>query len=409
MSLKSEFYKCEVLKQLYFNENLSCADISSLIGRSIPATQKVVDDLLSVGIISEHGFAPSSGGRRPLTYMLHDDQFYILSVAMDQFITSIALLDIHNNPVGPIEKFVLPLHDNPLALRTLTDKIIDKLNKVSIDRNKILGIGIGMPGFIDLKKGINYTFLQVREGSVSSMIEAQTGIPVFIDNDSSVIALAEYKFGCARGMKNVMVINVDWGIGLGMVLNGQLFRGQDGFAGEFSHLPLFNNNKLCECGKTGCLETEASLMLLIEKAMQKLKEGHSSLIDAKFPTGSYEKDYDILNDAALKGDQFVISLFSEAGYTIGRGVAILIHLLNPKNIVLSGRGAKAGKLWIAPIQNAINEHCIPRLASNVSIEISKLCTDAELIGAAILVMENLGREGKVPGLLAQNFEKIDRN
>ena len=106
----------------------------------------------------------------------------------------------------------------------------------------------------------------------------------------------------------------------------------------------------------------------------------------------YEQASEALVHAARHGDQFAIELFSEAGYNIGRGVAILIHILNPAVIVLSGRGSSAGKIWIAPIQQALNEHCIPRLAANTTIEISSLGYSAELIGAAALVMENYEKE-----------------
>jgi len=192
-----------------------------------------------------------------------------------------------------------------------------------------------------------------------------------------------------------MVINIGWGVGLGLILNGELFRGHNGFAGEFSHIPIFDNNKLCECGKTGCLETETSLLVLIEKAAAGLKEGRLSSLPSNFPSDYYEQDYEAIIAAALKGDQFVVELFSESGYNIGRGIAILIHLLNPELIVLSGRGAAAGKIWEAPIQNAINKHCIPRLSSNTKIKVSTLGHDAELIGASVLVMENIEKNNTV--------------
>jgi predicted NBD/HSP70 family sugar kinase len=245
-----------------------------------------------------------------------------------------------------------------------------------------------MPGFIDFKKGINYTFLESGDKTISQYLSEKLDMPVYIDNDSSLIALAEFRFGAARYQKNVMVLNIGWGIGLGMILNGQLFRGQNGFAGEFSHMSLFNNNKLCVCGKTGCLETEASLLVVIEKAIEGLKTGRLSGLGNRFPSGHYEQDWEAIVNAAIKGDQYVVGLLSDAAYNIGRGVALLIHLINPELVILSGRGTLAGKVWQAPIQQAINEHCIPRLAVNTTIAISSLGYQAELIGSAALVMEH---------------------
>ena len=127
---------------------------------------------------------------------------------------------------------------------------------------------------------------------------------------------------------------------------------------------------------------------IYEKAGKELKKGRLSSLSRNFPSGHFEDDYRAIINATLKGDQFAVELFSEAGYNIGRGVAILIHILNPEQIILSGRGSSAGKIWQAPIQQALNEHCIPRLAANTTIEISSLGYNAELVGAAALIMNN---------------------
>jgi predicted NBD/HSP70 family sugar kinase len=296
-------------------------------------------------------------------------------------------LDLHNKYVSDIAKFELPLANNPGALAVLVQKIGEFINNTGISKNKLAGIGIGMPGFIDFVKGINYTFLPCEEGSINAYISKRLELPVFIDNDSSVVALSELRFGAARGKKDAMVINAAWGIGLGLILNGKLFRGHDGFAGEFSHIPLFENRKLCSCGKTGCLETEASLLVVIENVRKELAEGKLSSLK-ELPQNHFELAWEVIADAAKKGDKLCVELLSKAAYTIGRGAAILIHILNPEIIILSGRGSLAGKIWLAPIQQALNEHCIPRLGANTEIQISSLGYHAELIGAAALVMEH---------------------
>ena len=176
-----------------------------------------------------------------------------------------------------------------------------------------------------------------------------------------------------------------------MILNGQLFRGQEGFAGEFSHIPLFLNGKSCWCGKVGCLETETSLLLIIEKAREGIQSGRSSKLSL-LPADDLELAYNSITMAIKEGDQFAIELFSKAAYNIGKGVAVLIHILNPKKIILSGRGSSAGQILLAPIQQALNEHCIQRLYQHASIEVSTLGINAELIGAAALVMENFDIE-----------------
>ncbi len=388
---KQTAYKRKLQKHLYFAKELSCNDLSSLTNKSLPFTTKFLNELIANGSVVENGYASSTGGRRPQIYSLKADLSYIVSVAMDQLITNVCILDMHNNLVNKVEKIELPLQNNPNALVELRSNLVQFIHKSGIPKAKIVGIGISMPGFVDVKKGINHSFLNAGQDSIVSYIESEIDIPVLIDNDSSLIGLAELRLGAARHHKNVMVINIGWGVGLGMILNGQLFRGYNGFAGEFSHIPVFKNNKICSCGKTGCLETETSLLVIVEKAIAGLKKGRMSVLK-NLSFDHIEETCKAIMDAASKGDTFAVELFSEAGYNLGLGIAILIHLLNPELIVLSGRGAAAGKLWLAPIEQAINEHCIPKIAEDTQIKISSHGNRVDLIGAAALVMENYDKE-----------------
>ncbi|RPD39969.1 ROK family protein [Chitinophaga barathri] len=392
--VNKSYYKTLALKEFYFSGKLSSTDLSERMGKSIPHVMKVIDTLIADGVIVESGYAPSSGGRRPVIYAPKPGAIYILAVAMDQMFTRITLMDIENNPVTPVKEFELPLTNNPDAIVQLAEKMAEVIRESGIDREKVVGAGIGMPGFVDFKNGVNYSFLNAGNKTITEYLTDELNIPVYIDNDSSLIALAEFRFGAARQKKNAVVVNIGWGIGLGMILNGELFRGHDGFAGEFSHIPIFNNNKLCSCGKSGCLETEASLLVVIEKAAKGLKDGRPSALGKNFPSGHGDTDWDAIVKAALKGDRFVIELLSHTGYDIGKAVAILIHLMNPESVVLSGRGTLAGKVWEAPVQQALNEHSIPRLAANTKLAISTLGYQAELIGAVALVMENKVKEYK---------------
>ncbi|MDB5134508.1 MAG: sugar kinase, partial [Mucilaginibacter sp.] len=147
----------------------------------------------------------------------------------------------------------------------------------------------------------------------------------------------------------------------------------------------------CVCGKQGCLEAEASMLVVAKKAKQGIIQGRLSTLQI-MQDEPPEKMGDAIMDAACSGDQFAIDLLSEAGQKIGKALAILIHIMNPETIILSGRGAKVGKILLAPIQQALNKYCIPRLAANTSLVISELGFDSEIIGAAVLVMENFDRE-----------------
>ncbi|KYP14452.1 ROK family protein [Flavihumibacter sp. CACIAM 22H1] len=389
MASKSEVYKARILKELCFGKMLSASEISVRMQKSLPLTVRMLNELVEEDVIIEKGYAPSTGGRRPQTYALTPGRMYAIAVAMDQLVTKIALVDLQNFERINERRFSLVLSENPQALDELVQLISSYIREISVPFEKLQGVGIGMPGFIDITKGVNYSYLDNQGKSLHEKMEKELGLPVFIDNDSSLIALAELRAGDALNKSNVMVINISWGIGLGMILNGSLFRGYNGFAGEFSHIPLFNNNKLCECGKSGCLETEASLKVMVAKAQEGMRSGRVTSI--KFLPDDIEEACKMVINAANRGDQLAVELLSDVAYNIGRGIAVLVHIMNPEQVVFSGRGAAAGKLLLPPIQQALNRYCIPRLAAYTHLSVSDLNKDAEIMGAAALVVEQLDK------------------
>ncbi len=265
--------------------------------------------------------------------------------------------------------------------------IISSIQKSSFDRKSLMGIGIGMPGLVNAEKGINHSLLPTPDGThLGDYLEEKLDLPVFIDNDSSLITLAELHFGEADGMQDALVVNVGWGTGLGMIIKGNLYRGSSGYAGEFSHIPLSKTNNLCSCGRRGCLEVDTSLSVMVEKAKAALADGAESSMKKLFKDKS--KHYgDHFLDAVVKQDPLAISILSDACFQLGKGLSTLIHILNPECIILSGRGARAGKMLLPAIQQAINEFCIPRIADQTTIVLSGLADNAELIAAASLVVE----------------------
>jgi glucokinase-like ROK family protein len=373
---------------MYFSHTTTCNDLSEALGRSLPLISKKLNELISDGYILEKGYAPSQGGRPPLTYSLKPGNMYILAVSMDQLYTQIALVDMFRQYAHPIKTIDLKLLNNKLSLDVLVNTLQKYLEEAKVDRDKIIGVGIGMPGFVNNNKGINYTYLHTgSEESMRDFLERSLQIPVYIENDSSMIALAELKFGLAKGRENVMVINLGWGIGLGMIVNGTLFRGHNGYAGELSHIPISDSNTLCECGKRGCLETEASLRVVAKKAIEEIKNGKTSNLQA---TDDPDEMIEFIMHAALQGDQYAIELLSDIGARIGKAVAILTHIVNPELIIVSGRGARVGKILIAPMQQALNRYCIPRLAEHMEMKVSQLGPDAGLISAAALAIQHFG-------------------
>lgn len=379
-----------VLKELYFGGTTSCADLSNRLNKSIPSVTKAVNELVKRGVVENKGLSQSSGGRRPAGYSLTPGTKYIVAVAMDQLATRIMMTDLLNNPVSDTETIEMRLLNNNKSTEILISKVNAVIKRSGVERKKIIGMGLGMPGFVNTREGVNYSYLPSDGVSLRQYLEKSIGIPVWIDNDSSLVALAELKFGVARDKESAMVVNIGWGIGLGIIMNGEIFRGYNGYAGEFSHIPMNEDGDLCVCGKRGCLETEASMLVVAERAIQEIKEGRISILQ------EVSSDHpavmgDAIMNAANKGDQFAIELLSGMGSKIGKAIAILIHIMDPQTIVLSGRGALVGKILMTSIQNSLHKYCIPRLSANTEFCISQLGYNAELTGAAALVMENYGK------------------
>jgi len=386
---KSKLLRADIIRQLYYKHPLSLTELSRLTNKSLPLVTKVVNNLITEGYIVEQGLAPSTGGRRASQFLLNpDNQKYIVSIAMDQLITRMVIYDLAHQMVLPIKSVNLLIAEDKDGVPKLVDFIKENLLSAGIKRKNLLGVGLGMPGFINIEEGINHSYLKPENGQkLQQHLTAELELPVFIDNDSSLIALAEWHFGAAKGMKDVLVANIGWGTGLGMIVNGQLYRGSSGYAGEFSHIPLSNTNNLCSCGKRGCLEVETSLLVMTQKAMAEIEGGAASSMTTLFKDKSRDIG-ELFLEAAGNHDPLAVSILSDAAFLLGKGLATLIHIMNPECIVLSGRGAMAGKILLPPIQQAINEFCIPRMADQTSIVLSELAVNAELLAAASLVIEN---------------------
>lgn len=379
--------KQQIIKELYFSKTLSIAEISSKTGKSVPLITKNIQILQQDNIITSDGLGKSTGGRRAINYSLNIQKLpYLLTVAIDQYKTSIVLLDLSNNPLRKITTKALRLATESAAHEILVDMIDEYL--VDLSKERIFAIGITIPGFVDAKTGINTSYPNNHPFyHLKDSVQKHLGIPTFIENDSTAIAIAEHKFGKAKGSDNALVINLNWGVGLGMILEGKLFKGHSGFAGEFSHIPLSNLNKLCSCGKRGCLEVEASLVAALEYAREKIENGHISQLSANYgQCGTISINQ--LIDVARSGDQVAIESFARIGYMLGKGISTLIHIINPEKVIISGKGAEIGQILIPHIQASILEYSIQRLSKDTIIEISNLNNTQTIGTAAIAVLSS---------------------
>lgn len=376
-----------ILKELYYQSPQSIASLSNRIGKSVPLVTKGIQQLLSKDFIKDNGLAQSNGGRRANLFALNTDNLpHLLLIAVDQHKISISIYDFSNTALKSCREIKTELSDDESVVNDLIQEIDEYLE--DIDIQKIIAISISMPGFVNTDLGLNTSYNPTdKRREIRNILESKYNKQTFIENDSTVIAIAEHKFGKAKDINNVLVINLNWGVGLGMIINSELFKGSHGFAGEFSHIPLSNLNKICSCGKRGCLEVEASLEAVLSHAMDRMQKGDTSILSAKMSDTNSVDINDILY-AAKHGDQLAIESFGTIGTALGKGIATLIHIINPEKIIISGFGAKIGEIIMPKVQSALLEFSIHKLSENTKTEISTL-DNAQLIGTMATAVANL--------------------
>ncbi len=388
---KKYLHKVRLVKLLHAEGAKSNSDICRILNISSPTTIILINELLSDGIIEKKGKGKSIGGRKPELYSLKNNSFYVLCIEMNRFKTEMAILDNNNNNITGIKSFPLRLTKDKSAIKHLHE-FSEKLIKSSlIDTDRLVGIGIGMPGLVDSNAGKNYTYLEGSLGdseALKDILEEKFNKPVYVQNDVKTITLAECRFGLALNKKDALVLLMDWGIGLGIIMDGKLQSGMSGFAGEIGHIPFVKDGELCHCGKRGCLETVASGIALARMAKEGIKSGQTSLLNTLSEEEIDQIEPQIVIDAANKGDQYAINILSQVGENLGKAVATLIQLFNPEIIILGGKIAEAKQYITIPMRHAINTYCMTRIRENTKIVPSTLGNSAGILGSASIVIEN---------------------
>ena len=386
--LKNYRRKKKILNLLYHKGTLSATDIGKRIGVSVPTSFSLLKELSENELVEFRGTGPSKGGRKPAMFGLKSDSIFVVSCELGRYTGKIGVFDAHNKLVAPVVKFNTSIND-----KELVDKIYTEVSQVvrekRINPERIYGVGVAMPGLVDETHGINYTIKSQELRNVAKRIQEKFDKLVYVNNDARMQAYGEFIFGAAKAYKNALIVNWNWGLGLGIILDGKLYNGATGFAGEFSHIKFVDNGDLCICGKRGCLETVSSVYVLIRKAQQAVKEGKVSQLTTKFKGNENELTVDAIIQAARQGDEFSISLFSSVGAAVGKALANAIQLLNPDIIVLGGIVSEASQFILTPILQSIQKHSLEQISGNVHLVISENWEQSGLLGTTAMLFQKL--------------------
>lgn len=389
VEIKKYLQKKKIIRALYLNGSLSLSDLVKQLKLSTPTVQSLLDELIVENNVEQTGTGSSKGGRRPNLYRVMKDAFYVLSIDIKKYLTRLVFFDGTNKQATPIKTINLELKNDISFVNLIYESARELMKEYSIDESRVLGVGIDMPGLVESDKGINHTILNF-DKPLGSLFSELFKKPVIIENDAKTKALAEFRFGKAIGRKNVLVLHIGWGIGMGMILNGKPYKGARGFSGEFAHIPMTDQRGyLCHCGKRGCLETVASGTALTRLAIQGIERGEMTLLNEMTNQKTESITPELILKAAQSGDQFAIGILSEIGFELGKGISSLVQILNPEIIILSGPLSKAGSYLTTSIEQALQQHTFAIMREQMELTISELEENASLLGNVINVMESL--------------------
>jgi len=388
---KNKIRRNLILRALLDNKALSLTDLKNKTGISLPVVSSIVSNLQKQGYLVEvKDKENKKAGRPPSIYKLNGDAGYVLGVDIGRVNSNYVIIDLAQNIVKSVRRKSVDV--NTAEIETV-DKLIEELNKVlkdtKVDWEQILGVGFSIPGIVQGPKGITRTYFNFEDRSIKEILGEKLDKPVHIEHDAKAMALGELWFGDARNRKNVICINLGWGIGSGIVIDGKLYYGSDYYAGEFGHLQVVPNGNLCYCGKRGCLETYASGKAIANTAKEKIKNGAQTILREKAGEDTDSIDTKMIVEASKEGDQFSFEILEEAAQYIGRALAQMINILNPELIIFGGKIATAKSSIINLVVSSTMKYSMTHINDNLEFTTSQLGTKAGALGVAMLEAQEL--------------------
>lgn len=380
---RSELLKKKIIHFYIANGDATIAELCKEMDLSIPTVTKLIGELQEDGYILDFGKQETSGGRKPNIYGLNPTSGYFVGVDIYNNKLNLAAVDFKGEKLRIEESVPYLLENTPAALDSLCQLINTFIDSLPVEREKILAVGVNISGRVKPVSGYSYSIFYFEEKPLSQILEERIQIKIYIENDTRAMLYGEYMQGIVKGEKNILYINMSWGLGLAIFINGELYYGKSGFSGEFGHFCFFDNEILCHCGKKGCIETEASGSALHRKLLEKYKDGSSTILSKKIEAKE-EITMDDMIEAIHKEDVLCIEILEEMGVNLGRGIAGLMNIFNPELVILGGTLSTTGEYLSLPIKSAIRKYSLNLVSQDTEIKVSKLGERAGVLGACLL-------------------------
>ena len=313
---KNNIIKRSIIAYMAVHGECTLAELARELHISIPTVTKLVEELVREKIINDRGKIETSGGRRPNVFGLANSAIYFAGVEISRDQMVMVITDLQNNIIKEEYDYTFELQDRPQCFERICSNIENFIATCGIDRGKILGLGVCMTGRVNPDTGRSYKYFTSSEQSLREVLEERVGLRVLLENDTRARCYAEYTCGKSKDESNVLYLHMGRGVAIGIVVDGQLYYGKSGFAGEFGHIPFFDNEIICSCGKKGCLETEVSGIAIEDKMCHLIEKGVNTILKEKYDQQKSIHIDDIIA-AAKNDDNLSIELIEEAGEKVG--------------------------------------------------------------------------------------------
>ena len=389
LDTKSALIKKQILNHYIYNGNTTITDLSKELNLSVPTVTKFINEMCDDGYIHDYGKLETNGGRHPHLYGLNPTSGYFVGVDIGQSFVNIGLINFKGDMVQLETDVPYAFENTPAALSHLCRLVGKFISKVAVDTDKILNINVNISGRVNPRTGYSYTIFNFEERPLAEVLTEKIGFRVTIDNDSRAMTYGEYMKGCVSGEKDVLFVNLSWGLGIGIVINGELYTGKSGFAGELGHVNAFDNEILCHCGKKGCLETEASGVAMSRILTEKIRGGASSVLSARVFNNESVTLPEIIRAVNKEEDILCIDILEEIGQKLGKRIAGLINLFNPEMVVVGGMLSCMDDYITMPVRSAVRKYSLNLVNKDSVIVTSKLKDKAGVVGACMLARRNM--------------------
>lgn len=385
MGSKSALQKKKIITHYIYNGGSTIVDLSKELNLSIPTVAKLVNEMCEEGYLKDYGKLETEGGRHPILYGLNPDSGYFVGVDIKKFSLDIGLINFKGDIVDLQMNLPYNFENTPEAMDTLCEMVKDFIRHVSEELSyKILNVCINISGRVNPEAGYSYSIFNFSERPLDEILTQKIGYQVSIDNDTRAMTYGEYLQGCVKGEKNILFINISWGLGMGIIINGRIYMGKSGFSGEIGHIQAFDNEVICHCGKKGCLETGASGSALHRIFIERIRNGESSILSKRVQEMNTPLTLDEIIRAINKEDPLGIEIVEEIGQRLGKHIAGLINIFNPEMVIIGGTLALTEDYILQPIKTAVRKYSLNMVNKDSVIVTSKLKEKAGVVGACML-------------------------